>query len=78
MPKKSVKFENKDSKRRVTLQFRGYDSNGKYEGVSENTPNTINIKNVTESEVFNIVENVLKKNFGDALNDQFVGLCDRV
>lgn len=64
MPKKGTIYENQNSKRRVTLQIRGYGADGTYEGKSEDEPNSIQVKNATENEVMQVIKKALEDNFG--------------
>lgn len=64
MAKKGIIFENIDSRRRVTIQLRGYDSNGVYEEKTNEDISSIQIKNVSELEVRKVIENALIYAFG--------------
>jgi len=59
----SLIFENLDSKRRVTIQVRGYDAYGNYEGKLEQEPRTFQVKNATEKEVVDIIHDALVKKY---------------
>jgi len=61
--KKNV-FANTSSKRRVTVQLRGYDHEGFYEGSKEDAPRTYQVKNATEEEVTKCITEALEKQFG--------------
>lgn len=61
MPKKGTVFNNSDSKRRVTIQLRGYDMNGNYEEKSSDNPASIQVKNASDGEVLFGADSVNKQ-----------------
>ena len=63
MAKKKKVYENKESKRRVTIEIRGYDSDGNVEGDS-NEPTSLTIRNATEAEVYDFLSQKLQEKFG--------------
>lgn len=65
--KKSNTFDNAASKRRITVQVRGYDKDGNYE--KEETI-TFKVKNATLEEVKNSINNSLKKDFPSKKSDK--------
>lgn len=60
---KAKVFTNENSKRAVTIELRGYDFAGEYEGTEEEN-SLIYIKNVTEAEVRAVIEKALEETFG--------------
>ena len=70
MAKKKKVYENRESKRKVTIQIRGYDSEGNYEGETPDDPTTITIKNVTEREVHDYLAQRLKEKFGEPAEEE--------
>ena len=65
--KKSNTFDNAASKRRITVQIRGYDKDGIYE--KEETI-TFQVKNATVEEVRNSINNSLKNDFPNKKSDK--------
>jgi hypothetical protein len=70
MAKKKKVYENRESKRGVSIQIRGYDSEGKYEGENPDDPTTITIKNATEQEVHDFLAQKLKEKFGEPKEEE--------
>lgn len=70
MAKKKKVYENTSSKRRVTIQIRGYDSEGNYEGDSPDDPTTLSVKNVTEQEIHDFLVAKLKEKFGEPKEEE--------
>lgn len=70
MAKKKKIYENTNSKRRVTIQLRGYDSEGNYEGESADDPTTLSVKNVTEQEIHDFLVTKLKEKFGEPKEEE--------
>lgn len=65
MAKEKAKvYANENSKRAVTIELRGYNSAGQYEGGPEEETNLIYVKNVTEAEVRAVIEKALEETFG--------------
>jgi hypothetical protein len=70
MAKKKKVYENTNSKRKVTIQLRGYDSEGNYEGESQDDPTTLSVKNVTEQEIHDFLVAKLKEKFGEPKEEE--------
>lgn len=68
MARKGIVFENENSKRRVTVQLRAYDSTGVYVGKSLDESSSIQVKNATELEVREVIEKALEEHFGPRKN----------
>ena len=69
MSKDSLVFENKDSKRRVTIQLRMYNQDGVYEEKKTEEKLSLQVKNASESEVMQVIKNALEEKFGSETNE---------